>query len=247
MNKNRIRILVLKKESTKKLTKDSATKDSAMGKETNLFEPRQKRSQKSLERLLAASQNLIASGNFGDASVQDITRQAEYSVGGFYSRFRNKEALFEVVQDRVFEESREWVKKEIGAFVAKTGKKPNGPALKDCVNFCVNLLFRLYSRNPGVYRAIYLHTRIKRDPILFSKVKTFNTKGVKDSVQILKMANDATVDEKMVERWITGLGIVAAFLRESVLFGDPIPSIDNLPPKNIVRAASDMFLHYLSN
>lgn len=217
-----------------------------MKPQSPLNEPQQKRSQESLERLLMASQNLISTGNFDEASIQDITQLADYSVGAFYSRFRNKDALFQVIQVRVLADLGDWTKEQLSAFKKKSRAPGNQPSLQACVDFCVSLIFRMLSRNPGVYRAIFLHTRLKRDPELLRKVQNFNTRRVEDSIEILKLAKDIDIDPEMIARWKAGIGLVSAYIREIVLFGDPLPSNKKPVPESMVRAARDMFLAYLT-
>src|SRR5690349_3773360 len=55
--------------------------------------PKQARSEESLRRLLDAAESLIHERGFGEVSIADIARRARSSVGGFYSRFRDKDEL----------------------------------------------------------------------------------------------------------------------------------------------------------
>ncbi|WP_170235493.1 TetR/AcrR family transcriptional regulator [Verticiella sediminum] len=59
----------------------------------------QKRSQATLARILRAAHRLIAASELDAVSVADIVAAAKCSVGAFYTRFENKEALFLAVVD----------------------------------------------------------------------------------------------------------------------------------------------------
>ena len=61
--------------------------------------PRQARSQETLERFLAATQQLLEERPFDEITVADIVGRADRTVGSFYARFDDKYAvLYELVQ-----------------------------------------------------------------------------------------------------------------------------------------------------
>ncbi len=60
------------------------------------------------EHLLAAAKRLFVSQGFGAASIRDITTEAGYSQGAFYSNFSSKEAvLLELLGQHMEEEARQ--------------------------------------------------------------------------------------------------------------------------------------------
>lgn len=63
-------------------------------------EPLQIRSRNTMDRILAAAEELVAIGVFDRATVSGLVKRAETSVGAFYSRFRDKRALKSVIQER---------------------------------------------------------------------------------------------------------------------------------------------------
>jgi AcrR family transcriptional regulator len=58
----------------------------------------QNRSREQRDRLLKAGERVFAEAGFWQAHVADIARRAGCSVGSFYRRFRDKEALFFALQ-----------------------------------------------------------------------------------------------------------------------------------------------------
>lgn len=66
--------------------------------------PKQARSEETQRRLLDAAEALIEAKGHADASVPEIVRRAGSSVGGFYARFRDKDALFRALEERFFVE-----------------------------------------------------------------------------------------------------------------------------------------------
>ncbi len=67
--------------------------------------PLQTRSQDNLQRMLDAAEEIIAAKGFEQATVSEIVRQAGTSVGAFYGRFREKDALLGCLHDRFCEEA----------------------------------------------------------------------------------------------------------------------------------------------
>lgn len=62
--------------------------------------PKQARSQATLTRLLDAAEELFLQNPPQDVSIADIVRRAGSSIGGFYSRFPDKDALLRALQER---------------------------------------------------------------------------------------------------------------------------------------------------
>lgn len=66
--------------------------------------PLQDRSQKTMERLLASAEARIVEVGFEKATIAEIAKRADSSVGAFYARFSDKDALLRCLLDRfVFE------------------------------------------------------------------------------------------------------------------------------------------------
>lgn len=59
--------------------------------------PRQARSERTLEKILAACERLLAERSFEQISMQDIAREAGVSVGNLYNRFSDKSGLVDHV------------------------------------------------------------------------------------------------------------------------------------------------------
>jgi len=67
--------------------------------------PRQARSHLTLGRLLDAAESLLEEKSWEEASVAEIARRAGSSVGAFYTRFRDKDALLAALHERFIEEA----------------------------------------------------------------------------------------------------------------------------------------------
>ncbi len=67
--------------------------------------PQQARSLKTRNKLLDAAEKLISERGIADVSITDIVRRARSSVGGFYARFADKDALIRALHDRGYEDA----------------------------------------------------------------------------------------------------------------------------------------------
>src|SRR5436190_18883369 len=60
---------------------------------------RQERSRDTQDRLIEAAERLLARGrSWADITVAELVKEAGASVGAFYNRFRDKDALLHVLQ-----------------------------------------------------------------------------------------------------------------------------------------------------
>ena len=69
--------------------------------------PLQRRSRKTMERLVAATIRLLEHRSPAEVSVQDIVSEAGSSVGSFYARFKSKDDLLEYVRTRMWTDAAE--------------------------------------------------------------------------------------------------------------------------------------------
>lgn len=102
--------------------------------------------------MLQAGRELIeASGNLDDLSINDIVERAGTSIGAFYRRFDNKDAFFEVVQDRVMSEGLDYVREMLER--DPVWRSSDASAIADAILAFYVLVFR---RNRGLYHASLL-------------------------------------------------------------------------------------------
>jgi len=65
-----------------------------------ITQPKQARSERTLEKILDSCDSLLAERSFDQISMQDISREAGVSVGNLYNRFADKDALITHIIDR---------------------------------------------------------------------------------------------------------------------------------------------------
>jgi AcrR family transcriptional regulator len=80
----------------------------ASGMPETVLQPQQKRSRKTLERLLQAAEVVLGKGPVEEATVSEIVRRSGTSVGAFYGRFADKESLLDCLGDTFFQRARQY-------------------------------------------------------------------------------------------------------------------------------------------
>lgn len=91
--------------------------------------PLQARSQKTLERVLDAAEEIIAERGVAALTISEVVRRAGSSVGAFYARFPDKDSLLATLHERSCGEAlataelalhpARWETKELGAMVSE--------------------------------------------------------------------------------------------------------------------------------
>lgn len=114
--------------------------------------PRQARSQLTLARILDAAESLLGEKRWEDASVAEIARLAGSSVGAFYTRFRDKDALLSALHERFVEEA------IATADFAMNEQRWASASISLVVRELVAFQVRIQDQHVGLWRAIALRS-----------------------------------------------------------------------------------------
>ncbi len=210
-----------------------------------MVKPQQKRSEASLEKILSATRSLISQGGFDDASITNIVDDAGLSVGAFYARFKDKDALFHIIQIQTLDELQAVITDRVTNFENACRKVDGVTSIEQVAQFTVDTLFELYSHSPGLIRAIYTHTRVKRDAVLFERVKLFNTACIKQSRNLIDLISPIEYTTETYAAWAGAVAVVGSFLREQMLFGDPMPTTTKLQTSKARKIAKKMLVAFM--
>ena len=115
--------------------------------------PQQERSRATLLRFLEATTGLLAERRFEQATVAEIARRARSSVGAFYARFADKDALMEYLDSQLFESG----KAAWDEFLASERWRGKGAA--EVVSGVVERVARKRREHRGLLRALALYAR----------------------------------------------------------------------------------------
>jgi AcrR family transcriptional regulator len=110
---------------------------------------RQSRSREAQQRLLQAGEAVFARMGYDGAHVSDIAAAAGVSIGSFYRRFRDKEALFLALQIEFVQRALDNIDRFFD--MPKWRDAPSG----DLVYTLVRNTTRAIERQPGFFRALF--------------------------------------------------------------------------------------------
>ncbi len=111
---------------------------------------KQERAQQTVDRFLRALEQLLDEKGFAEASVAEIAAKADASVGAFYARFRDKDALLHALHEGYCKEA---------IATAEAGLEPSrweGVPLADVVAAFAGFVVDHYRARPGLRRAFAL-------------------------------------------------------------------------------------------
>lgn len=118
--------------------------------------PQQERSQKTLQKLLEATEALIREGGLDAVTVPAVVKRAGSSVGSFYARFPDKNALLETMHERECQQT------IVTADVALDPALWEGRSLEEIVRALVSFAVRVFGSRRSVMTAF--HRALGGDP-----------------------------------------------------------------------------------
>lgn len=110
--------------------------------------PKQDRSRETLERILGATEELLGAKEFADISIGEIVEQAGSSVGAFYKRFENKEALLPHLMERILRNQNRAIHEHI------LDRDWTGKGLRERLGTLLTTSLMAGRQNGGLLRAI---------------------------------------------------------------------------------------------
>jgi len=112
--------------------------------------PQQERSRDTHDRLIEAAERLVGRGRaWSDIGVVELVKEAGTSVGAFYNRFRDKDALLHILQITLYQEG------EATAASANALAALDVP-LDSLIQAFVTLAVGVYRQQHGIRRALLL-------------------------------------------------------------------------------------------
>jgi len=112
----------------------------------------QTRSREAQARLMKAGEEVFAQKGYDEAHVSDIAAAANCSIGSFYRRFRDKEALFRALHGQFAQRTRD----NFDRFFAMP--QWEGAPTAEVIKTLVENTARVIQRHPGFFRALFQRT-----------------------------------------------------------------------------------------
>ncbi|MFQ5511410.1 MAG: TetR/AcrR family transcriptional regulator [Candidatus Krumholzibacteriia bacterium] len=198
--------------------------------------PLQARSRESHRRILEAAGELLDRQSFEAVTVAEIARRSKSSVGAFYARFEDKDALLEQLDGLCAEELAAAGRGDV------VGLGAGAADLEERIEAAVGFYVGLYRRRAGVIRALRVRER--------GRMRTRFGERMKESERALLvapvLAARRRVDHPDPQLASTlGALMVTRALEERILFPEmtesPTPITDAAFTKELARA----YLAYL--
>jgi len=201
--------------------------------------PQQARSRATLDRFLAATLELLAERRFEDAPVAEIARRARASVGAFYARFADKDALMAHVNQSLFEGGRaRW-----DALLAS--ERWHGRGAAEIVEEVVATIIRKRRAHKGLLRALALYARSRPTPGFLDQAAALN-RHVHGRLCALLLERRRELGHPDPERAIGfGLLMVDGATRDLILFDELAPLPRKPSDAALARELTRAWLAYL--
>ena len=206
--------------------------------------PKQERSQETLGRIFAAARSVLETKSFDEATLSEIVERAGVTVGAFYARFADKEALLLALEAGLYEAIRADVD------VLNHSLDVEDLSLGDFIREMLGLFARRYREDRGVVRAVVLRSR--SDPEMRARRLAFNREVVGKGMMRMLEAKEREIDHPDPALALNVcLLFSATALRESVLFRDFWPEAPGagagaLSDDRLVEELSKACIAYLS-
>lgn len=199
--------------------------------------PRQSRSQETLDRILDAAESVLADKSFSEATLAEIVDRAGVTVGAFYRRFPDKDALLHHLDERFFGEM------HVKADDMLDPVRWEGSSCTAILHEVSRQAVELYRDRRGVLRSLFLRARV--DDVLRNSARLVNSHFI-DRLQALLLPRVDEVRHPEPRRAISlGFIVLLGAIRETVLFGEVWPESARVSDDELVRELARMYLAYL--
>ena len=201
----------------------------------DLRRPRQARSRASYRRLVAAAKAVLGAKPFDEATVAEIAARAGLTVGAFYARFADKEALLRHLEDDLFADTR--------AVVAKVAARAaTGASAEALLSELVAAHARLYRSHRSVARALVV--RSQTDPALGERLRALSRENFARVGRALAASGAIGHPEPRLALEFV-LYSERSILREAILFGEGWGRERRWSESRIVAETVRLILRYL--
>lgn len=239
-NENLILVMVGSMKPSRKTSKSLPKKvprSSAPARELETVStPKQARSERTLEQILAAAERLIVARGLRDVSIADVVREAGTSVGGFYGRFRDKDELLRALHERTQRELR------IEVLALLDPERWQRARLSEIVEVCVGVLVRRSSERRRLMAA-FLES-VAASPESWETAIAFRQRLV-EGVSGLLLSRRAEIGHPDPDRAVRfAIDAALAIVDERAIF-HAVPAADRLESDALAEELVHLVLGYL--
>jgi AcrR family transcriptional regulator len=199
--------------------------------------PQQARSQETLDRILDAAEALVTQKGFEDTPVAEIAQRAGSSVGAFYARFQDKDALLHALYERYYEQA------IATADAALDPARWEDARIAEILDAVVRFLTAIYREQCGLIRAFVIRTHSDAS---FQARRERLSHYVSERLSTLLLARRDEISHPDPERAAAfGLAQVFATLESVILFGELRSGVLALSDDDLATELVRAYLAYL--
>ncbi|REL25987.1 TetR/AcrR family transcriptional regulator [Thalassotalea euphylliae] len=203
----------------------------------SIIEAKQVRSQQTQKKLLDALNSCLKQDFFEHISIAQITENAGVSVGTFYRRFKNKEALLPYLYQDFGTQQRDWV-------LALTTEKQ--ATLAQQITYIVENCCHFLSNNAGVLRTLHLNARLYPEILPTSQLNERSQEYREIAAMLMQHAQEITHRSPQMACDMATFMMINGLI-EKILYGDLTPAIASpLAMEEHCQQLSAMLLSYLT-
>lgn len=200
--------------------------------------PQQARSRDTLRRIVDATRALLEEKPFDEISVTEITERARSSVGAFYNRFSDKEALLDYLDElyarEVIEQARAWADPEAC----------EGASLRELIEGLLRFLVDFHRQRPGLLRTLILEARRHPEGAFRERTERMGSR-IPPLLDILAARSEEITHPNPKRAVWLGFVLVFHTIRELILFPEALPPGPAPGDEELVAELTDVYLAYL--
>lgn len=198
--------------------------------------PQQTRSQETLDRLLDAAEQVLEEKSFTEATLAEIVERAGVTVGAFYRRFPDKDALLHLLDQRFFDELYALADDVLSP------ERWAGESISAIVHAIAHHAGTIYRERRGLLRSLFLRARV--DPVIQDSARRVNARFL-ERLHAVLAPHRAEIRHPDPDRAITlGFIVLIGAVRETVVFGEVWPDIAQVA-EGLDDELATMYLAYL--
>lgn len=199
--------------------------------------PKQARSRETLDRFVRAAVHLLEHHPWQSVTVAELAAAADASVGAFYARFHDKQALLDLLDERYADELVALLRQHMADASARE------LSFEDRSRRLVRKLVRFFRRYRGVLRTLVMEARAGHSERFAARTERMNEQLpalIESFMECLKPGYASRAELRQA------LAFTFSALREQILFPESVPASDRPGDQALIRALLRNFLGYLS-
>ncbi len=206
-------------------------------REANLRAPQQARSRATLDRIVGAVQELLETKTYDEITVSEIVDRANSSVGAFYTRFKDKAALLDHLDEL-------YARRIVECGQEAASEWGSATTLAADVRGLVSFLLQLHRLQPGLLRTLIVEARRQGEGSFRDRTRRMN-QTIPPVMERLLARSDEIGHPEPRRAVYLGLLMVFSAIREVTLFPEGLAEFVDYDDEELVAELTAGYLRYL--